>query len=131
MFNSGFLVIDARLIGERPHADLLACAASETWSETNTPYVDQVVLSRVLAGRQTLLGWTYNHLLNFAGAVRRREGLPWRRAKVLHFNLSAKPWMPWQMLRTPVGVVPAEILPAFSFWHNVWLDCMLAAHLRF
>ena len=130
-FNSGLLVIDERLLGERSYGGLLALVSPETWRGTDTPHTDQLVLNRYFAGRQTLVGWTYNYLLGFAGEIRNREGLAWGEAKVLHFNLPVKPWMPNALLRSPVGSVRAELLPALKLWHDAWLDSLAAAHLRF
>ena len=98
-FNSGFLLIDAGLLGERSHADLLALVAPETWRRTETPHSDRFVLNRCFAGRQTLVGWTCNYLLRHARAIRAREDLHWRAAKVLHFNLqvSLSPRVLWQI----------------------------------
>lgn len=130
-FNSGFLLIDARLLGEPSYSDLLALVAPETWRAGRTPHTDQFVLNRLFAGRQTLVGWTYNYLLGSAGELTRRANLRWRDARVLHFNLPAKPWMPDALLRSPVGGAPAGVLPAFRLWHDAWLDAVAAAHLRF
>ena len=99
-FNSGFMLIDARLLGDRPYADLLSLVVPETWCATDTPHTDQLVLNRCFAGRQTLVSWTYNYLLGFAHDICLREETPWRAAKVLHFNLPAKPWMPTALLRS-------------------------------
>ena len=138
-FNSGFLLIDARLLGERSHADLLALVSPETWRGAATPHTDQFVLNRHFAGQQTLVGWNCNYLLGQAREIRAREDLHWRAARVLHFNLPAKPWMPHALLRSAAAAGPAEIalavshadiLPAFKLWHDAWLDCVAGAHLR-
>ena len=129
-FNSGFLLIDARLLDGEAHAGLLALVSPETWAKTDTPHTDQFVLNRYFAGRQTLIGSTYNYLLAHADAIARREGLRWTAAGVLHFNLPAKPWIPGSLLRVPPATLRAGILPAFKLWHDAWLECLTAAHLR-
>ena len=92
--NAGFMLMDRRITGERPYAGLLALVTPETWgtSETTT---DQLVLNRYFAGRLTpaLVSWKYNYLLRYARRIRARDGLSWRGAKVLHFNLFPKPWL--------------------------------------
>ena len=124
-FNSGFLLIDGRVPGERVRAELLAHVAPQTWRGMQAPHTDQLVLNRCLAGRQTLVGWTYNYLLALADEVERREGLPWRAAKVLHFNLSLKPWMPNASRGAPAG-----LRAAYRLWREAWLHCVATAHLR-
>ena len=129
-FNSGFMLIDARLIGPRPYADLLDLVTPETWCATETPYTDQFVLNRCLAGRQTLVGWTYNYLLGWAHDIRTRHKLRWDEAKVLHFNQRNKPWLTEKLLGSPVGEVGAHPLPAYKLWYDAWLDLLTGAHLR-
>ncbi len=80
-FNSGFMLIDKCLIGERPYGDLLALVAPETWCrETPETTTDQLVLNRYFACRltPTLVSWTYNYLLRHRARIRAREGLSWR-----------------------------------------------------
>ena len=88
-FNSRFLLVDARLLDGEAHAGLLALVSPETWAKTDTPHTDQFVLNRYFAGRQTLIGSTYNYRLAHTDAIAGREGLPWTAAGVLHFNLGA------------------------------------------
>ena len=138
-FNSGFLVIDARLLGEHPYAELLELVTPATWRNVVTGHVDQVVMNRCLSGRATLISWTNNYLLRYARAIRAREGLSWRDARVLHFNLPFKPWMPNAVLRTavlaesirtPVMAPVPEMLSAFRLWQDAWLECVANVHLR-
>ena len=129
-FNCGFMLIDGRLLGPRTYADLLALATPETWRGTETPHTDGFVLNRGLAGRQTLVGWTYNYLLGWADDIRTRHDLRWDEAKVLHYSLRHKPWLPEDLLRSPVGELRAHLLPAYRLWYDTWLDLLAAAHLR-
>ena len=129
-FNSGFMLIDARLLGPRPYADLLALVTPETWRGTKTRSSDQFVLNRHLAGRHTLVGWTYNYLLGSAHEIRTRHHLRWDEAKVLHFSLDNKPWLPQSRLGSPLRGMRAGLLPAYKAWHDAWLDLLAAAHLR-
>ena len=124
-FNSGFLLIDARLLGSGTHADLLSLVSPAT-SGRGT---DQLVLNRYFRGRQTLVSWTYNYLLAHAGAIERREALPWGRAKVLHFVGPAKPWEPHRLLRRMAAGARPGILPAAKLWYGAWLDHLAGAHL--
>ena len=129
-FNSGFMLIDERLIGDGPFADLVALVTSSTWSGADEPTTDQLVLNRYFGGRPTLVGWTYNYLLAHAGSIMAREGLAWRGAKVLHFNLSTKPWLSHTLTERALRALPLPLLPAFRIWHDAWLDCLTAASLR-
>ena len=129
-FNCGFMLIDGRLLGPRPYADLLALVTPETWRATETPHTDGFLLNRGLAGRQTLVGWTYNYLLGWADDIRTRHDLRWNEAKVLHYSLPHKPWLPERLMRSPVGELGAHLLPAYRLWYDAWLDLLAAAHLR-
>ena len=129
-FNSGFMVIDGCLPGPRAYADLLDLVTPETWRGTDTRTSDQLVLNRRLAGRQTLVGWTYNYLLSWAHEIGVRHGLRWDEAKVVHYNVRRKPWLPERLLRSPVGELQAHLLPAYRLWHDAWLDLLAGAHLR-
>ena len=75
-FNGGFLLIDADLVEERHYAGLLALLAPETWRSTDTPHTQQFLQNRYFAGRQALIGSTYNYLLGAAAHVKAREGSP-------------------------------------------------------
>lgn len=128
-FNSGLLLIDAQLTGQRVHSELLDLVSPETWRGTDTPLTDQLVLNRYFGGLRTLLGPTYNYLLRSEAAIWAREGLAAEDAKVLHFNVSIKPWMPAAMLRWARGGCPRPE-PAFALWYSSYVDCLATAHLR-
>ncbi len=129
-FNSGFLLIDEGLTGERAYAELLNLVAPETWRGTDTAHTDQLLLNRHFAGRQTLVSSTYNYPLQMARAILAREGLAPAAAKVLHFTGPVKPWSPDAMLRWTAGERRFQPHPAYSWWHEAWMECLTAAHLR-
>ncbi len=126
-FNDGFLCIDASLTGEGCYADLLSMLTPESWRGSDTFHTKQFLQNRYFAGRQTLIGSTYNFVLRHADLILAREGLTARDAKVLHFNLPVKPWMPAAMLRWTCELAP---VPAFDVWYDAWTECLSAAHLR-
>ena len=133
IFNSGFLIMDGRLPGERCYADLLAMLSPEFWLDTGSPLTDQFVLNRYFAGRQTLVSSTYNYLLGSAGAIRAREGIDAESAKVLHFNLPIKPWMTDAMLHWLQGdIARASSVPrpAFGLWYDAYLRCLARGHVH-
>ena len=99
----------------------------ETWRDTDTPHFKQLVHNRYFTGRQTLISSAYNYILLAASAIRAREGLAATDAKVLHFNLNAKPWMPATMLRWMNGGTP---VPEFRLWYDAWMDSLSVGHLR-
>ena len=126
-FNSGLLLIDAHLTGEGCYADLLSLVTPDTWRGTATASFKQFLHNRYFNGRQTLISPTYNFLLRHAKLITAREGLTAADAKVLHFNLRVKPWMPATMLRWACGPAP---IPAFGLWYDAWTECLSTAHLR-
>ena len=128
-FNSGLLLIDARLTGEGCYADLLSLVTPDTWRGTNgTLFIDdQFLCNRYFNGRHTLISTTYNFMLRHAGLIMAREGLTAADAKVLHFNLPVKPWTPAAMLRWTCASAP---VPVFDFWYDAWTECLSAAHLH-
>ena len=125
-FNDGFLLIDAALVGEGTYADLLSLVTPETWRNTSTSHFKQFLHNRYFARRQTLISSTYNFLLRYADLIAAREGLAVRDAKVLHFNLSSRPWMPETMLPWTYGSAP---VPGFDLWYAAWIECLVTAHL--
>ena len=126
-FNDGFLLIDAALTGEDCYADLLSLVAPDMWRGSATVNVRQFLHNRYFHGRHTLIGSTYNFMLRHADLIMAREGLTAADAKVLHFNLPVKPWVPAAMLRWTRASAP---VPAFDFWYDAWTECLAAAHLR-
>ena len=126
-FNDGFLLIDASLTGEGCYADLLSMLTPETWRGSATSHTKQFLHNRYFAGRQTLVSSTYNFILRHPGLITAREGLTALDAKVLHFNLPVKPWMPAAMLRWTGKPV---LVPAFDLWYDAWTECLSTAHLR-
>ena len=128
-FNSGLLLIDARLTGGRTYSELLALVSPETWRGTETVHSDQFILNRHFAGRQTLVSATYNYRLHLAGAIRAREGLSAQEASVLHFTGRVKPWRPEAMLRWTHGDARFPPHPAFALWYEAWVECLASAHL--
>ena len=126
-FNDGLLLLDGSLLGEQTYTDLLALAKPQTWRNTTTPHFKQFLHNRHFAGRQTLLSSTYNYILGAAAAIREREGLAAADAKVLHFNINAKPWTPSSMLRWIDSETPVA---EFGLWYGAWMECLSWAHLR-
>ena len=126
-FNDGFLLIAATLVGEGTYADLLSLVTPETWRDARTTHFKHFLHNRYFAGRQTLIGSTYNFLLRYADLITAREHITARDAKVLHFNLPSKPWMPETMLPWTYASAPA---PAFDLWYAAWIEILYAAHLR-
>ena len=126
-FNDGFLVLDGSLLGEQTYADLLALAVPETWRGTPTLHFKQFLHNRYFAGRQTLVSSTYNYILLAAAQIQAREGLAAADAKVLHFNLNAKPWTPSTMLRWIDSDKPVA---EFRLWYDAWMECLSLAHLH-
>ena len=126
-FNDGFLLLDAALVGEGTYADLLDMVTPETWRDTSTTHFKQFLHNRYFARRQTLISSTYNFLLRCADLITAREHITARDAKVLHFNLASRPWMPETMLPWTYASAPA---PAFDLWYAAWIELLYAAHLR-
>ena len=129
-FGAGFLLIDAALVEEGCYDSLLALVSPETWRGTTTTHTDQIVLNRCFAGRQTLVGWTYDFALPMAESIRLRDGVCAATAKVLHFAGPIKPWMPDALLRWTSGDPRFKPIQAFKTWWNVYVDCLAAAHVQ-
>ena len=130
-FNSGFLLIDNALTAsERCHDDLLAMLSPAAWRDVPRPWADQLLLNRYFAGRQTLIGSTYNFLLASAQAIRAREGVDVESARVLHYVKAVKPWSPEAMLRWAWDLGSTPAAAAFRFWYDAYLDVLAQAHVR-
>ena len=130
-FNSGFLLFDGALTRrEGSYADLLAMLTPETWSGTDTRFMDQLLLNLYFAGRQTLVSSTYNFLLASAPAIRAREGVDVESARVLHYVKAVKPWLPDAMLRWAwdPGITPAAT--AFRLWYEAYVEALTNARVR-
>lgn len=129
-FNSGWLLVDGRLTGERAWSELLARVAPETWEGTDTPHTDQLLLNRHFAGRQTVVSSAYNYPLPLADAIAAREGIGPAEAKVLHFTGAVKPWDAAAMLRLAAGEPRLRPHRAWVWWHEAYMECLNAAYLR-
>ena len=129
-FNSGFLVVDRRLVGKDVHEALLARVSPDTWNGVEALGVDQLVLNRHFAGRATLLGSTYNYPVDCAADVRAREGIGLEDAKVLHFKLPMKPWRPDAMLYWARAEAALAFPPGYTLWYEAYVDCLAGLRLR-
>ena len=132
-FNAGFLLIDAELLNGRHYADMLSLVTPESWRGVGAGHTDQIVYNRHFAGRQTLLGAAYNYLLAHARDIRAREGLAAAEARVLHFNMRAKPWQMQELIPWAVGDqgdVLASQATCFRLWHEAWCAQLASLHLR-
>ena len=132
-FNAGFLLIDAALLGGRDYDGLLSLLAPEGWSGVVAGQTDQIVYNRYFAGRQTLLGPTYNYLLAHARNIRERERLSADEARVLHFNMRAKPWQMRELGQWAIhghGGLLAAQTKAFGLWYDAFREQLAALHLR-
>ena len=132
-FNAGFLLIDAALTGGRDYEGLLSLVAPERWRGVRARQTDQIVYNRHFAGRQTLIGAAYNYLLAHARDIRAHEGLAAGQARVLHFNMRAKPWQMRELVQWAAqdsGALLAAQSEAFGFWYEACRDQLAALHLR-
>ena len=129
-FNSGFLLLDGRLMEEGVHADLLARVSPEAWRGVEAVAADQLVLNRCFAGRQTLVSSTYNYLVDCSDAIRAREEIGVEDARVLHFKLPMKPWAPDAMLYWARRDAARALAPGYKLWYDAYVDCLADAHLR-
>lgn len=132
-FNSGMMLIDGEICGERTYGELLALMEGEQWRGLIRGYSlsDQAILNRYFAGRQTLVSWTYNYLLPEAAEIQAREGLAAGDAKVLHFKGSTKPWLPARSAQRWIGSGGEEYMAsAFNHWYDSYMDTLVAAALR-
>ena len=129
-FNSGFLLLDGRLMEEGAHAGLLARVSPEAWRGVKAVAADQLVLNRCFAGRQTLVSSTYNYLVDCSDAIRAREGIGVEDARVLHFKLPMKPWAPDTMLYWARRDAVRALAPGYKLWYDAYVDCLADAHLR-
>ena len=126
-FNDGMMLLDRRALGAQAQAELLALLVPETWNHTDTPHTKQLIHNKHFAGRHRLVSSTYNYILTAGNTIAQREGLAAKDAKVLHYNLPVKPWMPGFMLDWLRGERP---VPAFAWWYEAWMQCLTAGHLR-
>ena len=129
-FNSGFLCVDARLTGARAYADLLAATSPAHWRRLALPAADQPLLNRYFARRQTIVSSTYNFLVPRAAAIRAREGVELRSARVLHFSESIKPWFPDAMLGWARRLADRPAVTAFRLWYDAYLDTLTNVRVR-
>lgn len=126
-FNDGMMMLDGCVLGEHTQAELLTLLVPKTWRGTDTPHFKQFVHNRYFAERHRLVSSTYNYILTAGNAIARREGLAAQDAKVLHYNLPLKPWMPELMLDWLRGQRP---VPEFGWWYDAWMECLTAGHLH-
>ena len=127
-FGAGFLMIDGRLVEEDVHRGLLQLVSPATWRGADTPHTDQLVLNQRFAGRQTLVGWTYDFVLPMAEAIRAREGTDAASAKALHFAGAVKPWMPHAMLHWADRDASGKPEPAFVRWYDAYVRHLARAN---
>ena len=126
-FGAGFLLVDGALVVEGCYAQLLALVAPETWRGTATYHAAQLVLNHYFAGRQTLVGWSYDFVLPMAKAIRACACVD---ARALHFAGPVKPWMPDAMLQWAHGDPEHVPRNVFKLWYDTYLGCLADAHLR-
>ncbi len=129
-FGAGFLLIDAGLVEEGCYTELLDLVAPQSWSGAATTHTDQLILNRHFAGRQTLVGWTYDFVVPMAEAIHAREGVDAGNARTLHFAGPVKPWMPEAMLRWTQGDPKRKPVDAFRLWYDAYVGCLADAHVR-
>lgn len=124
-FNAGFLLIDRALTSGTCYAGLLDLFVPETWDGVVESHTDQLLLNRYFAGRQTLVGPTYNYPAPHANEMRHRHALGPESAKVLHFLGHGKPWQMARMLDRLDGPHVAH-----RRWYDAWAAGIAGIHIR-
>jgi len=124
-FNCGLTVAHGTGTGEAVWQALLAGLAPEQWHPVVAPHTDQIVLNRHFADSVEIVDNSYNFLLSptIEGGASRPTRM--RDARVLHFNIPAKPWQPARHIEAAIDL-PAMI-PALRLWHESHVD--LLTHL--
>lgn len=132
-FNTGVMLIDGELGGERTYHDLvglMARMAGEPRRHLVAETLADQILKRHFHGRQTVVSWTYNYLLPHAEDIQAREGLAAADAKVLHFAGPIKPWLPAAAMRWIRGGGEGYMTAAFKHWYDAYMDVLIGAALR-
>lgn len=133
-FNTGMMLIDGELGGERTYHDLVGLMARMA-GEPRRRLAAEISLADPLLnhhfhGRHTVVSWTYNYLLPHAADIQAREGLAAADAKVLHFAGPIKPWLPASAMRWIRGGGEGYMTAASKHWYDAYMDTLMGAALR-
>lgn len=124
-FNSGFMVVDPSQFEPSTYQAALGLLRPDTWSGVEQPHTDQLVLNRLLQGKQTLVGCEFNYLLLHAQTISAHSGISWLQARVLHYNTPVKPWSSSALWR---GLASPRFLHCWARWQRSFLDA--STHLQ-
>ncbi len=127
-FNSGFMLIDGALLSDSEFKSLLALLNPDLWENDATSHTDQRIFNLWAAGRQHLLGAEFNYLLGHPRVMREHAGISAGDARVLHFNVSAKPWQPAQLVQ--LDSVDPVLLKATQWWNEAFAASLQTRFLR-
>ncbi len=127
-FNTGFLMVDARLLTDESYGGLLGLLAVETWKPLRVRMTDQAVFNLYFSGQQTLVSSHYNYLLRQKAEIRAKEGTGFTEAKVLHYNGPIKPWKAGTVL--PAAASDPGLVKACAFWTEAYWECLQALHFK-
>lgn len=127
-FNAGFMLLDGKICNDKSYAEIIAMISPDRWRAVKTGHTDQLLYNIYFAGRQTLVGAQYNYLLGYSEDIVRSFGAKMSDAMVLHYNGSAKPWIPARVLQSfesrPLLIRSVEL------WNKAFTDFLNRAHLQ-
>jgi len=117
-FNSGFMILPKKYLGQDRYLAFLDLLVPERWAEDTTGHTDQMLFNMLFAGQQKIVSPMYNYALLHRKIIEDRSGLTPADAHILHFNGAAKPWLPAEILRQ--SAIDQAILPASRLWNKAY-----------
>ncbi len=127
-FNSGFMLIDQKLLNHVEYNRLLEIISQDQWRQITAAHTDQLIFNLAFEGRQYLLDGSYNFLLKHERIIENVEGISTSDAKVVHFNLHVKPWQIDKLLGCSFD--NPIVLKAFEWWSETFIECLQLRALR-
>jgi lipopolysaccharide biosynthesis glycosyltransferase len=123
------MIIDHTYLTQRHHRDLLDLLEPEIWQKVKAPQTDQVVLNMYFRNRCRLLSGRYNFLVPYGNLIRKKENLPRKEIKTLHFIGRLKPWNCFNVIEAVAS--DPSVIEFIRLWHQQYLEFLPQFHLRY
>ncbi len=126
--NTGFMLLDDRVLNENNYLALVDSIKPDLWSQNNLTYTDELIINQYFKGKISLLDTRYNYRARAARMIKQKEDIAFEDAKIIHFYSKYKPWNFNEVLSSSSRNL--NWIKAYGLWYHWYVEFLKFYHFQ-
>jgi lipopolysaccharide biosynthesis glycosyltransferase len=126
--NTGFMLLDGKILNDNHFNGLLNLIAPELWQNNGPAYTDELVINHYFKNAISLLDTRYNYRARAARMIRDKEKISLGDAKIIHYYSKFKPWNFDEVLTSSINNI--TWINAYEIWYQYYISFLTFYHLQ-